>query len=218
MEPEDSILINEEGLVRPGQITIPSLLRVSDIQPYIDRVLVPRGLIQDRVRKLAEDVIECFGSGSFVCLVVLRGAFRFSKDLIEQIEEIPTQTPRKIDIEFIRAKSYVNNVRKDVTVEGIDGLKLRGKNVLIIEDLIDSGSTLTKVVDIIRNHGPALLKVAVFAFKQNPENRTIKPDFCGFTLPNLWIVGYHVDYNDYFRDLKHLCSLNQEGIDCFRVE
>ena len=132
-----------------------------------------RGLIKDRVKKLAEDIDSHFGNDALTCLVVLRGAFRFAKDLIKEMEDVHTGQLRQLDVEFIRARSYQANQRKELKLEGIDGLNLAGKKVLVIEDLVDSGNTLSNLVRQLRELEPADLRVVALTYKRNPENTFI---------------------------------------------
>lgn len=212
MEKGPYIFVNDEDYVIPSLFSIPS-----HYAPYIGGVFVSKGLIQDRIKKISEDVMNHFQDNPITILVVLRGAFRYAKDLIEAIDSLPNPNFRHYNLEFIRARSYVNNVQQEVVVEGLDSLDLEGKHVLIVEDLVDRGKTLSRVVELVRAKNPADLKISVLAFKRNPVNQWIVPDFIGFSLPNDWIIGYHIDYNNHFRDLPHICKLNDHGIEKFRV-
>ena len=84
------------------------------------------------------------------------------------------------------------------------------QNVLIVEDIIDSGLSMTKLCGIIENLGVGSLRVASLFIKRNPINK-FKPDFVGFELPMVFVVGCNLDYNEYFRDLDHLCVLNESA-------
>ncbi|CAG9313739.1 unnamed protein product [Blepharisma stoltei] len=212
MEKGPWIFVEDDGYVSPSLYSVPS-----HYSPYIGGIFVPRGMIQDRIKKIAEDVINYFQDHPITILVVLRGAFRYAKDLIEAIDAMPNPNFRHYNLEFIRARSYVNNVQQDVLVEGLDQLDLTGKHVLIVEDLVDRGKTLSRVAEIVREKNPADLKISVLAYKRNPINQWVVPDFIGFSLPNDWIIGYHIDYNNHFRDLPHICKLNEAGIEKFRV-
>jgi hypoxanthine phosphoribosyltransferase len=184
---------------------------------YLKNILVTNGGIKDRIRKLSENILSEFQGQELIFLCVLRGAFRFCKDLVDRIEEDSARYDISHCVEFIRARSYVNDTQEEVTIEGIDHLKLEGKNVIIVEDMVDRGKTLAKVSDLIRQKNPASLKIVVLAYKRNPENTFILPDFIGFSLPNEWIVGYNIDYNGHFRDFQHVAVLNDKGKDAFRI-
>jgi hypoxanthine phosphoribosyltransferase len=188
---------------------------------YIGGVYISRGLLGDRIRKLAIDVRQHFGDRCITILVVLRGAFRFAKDLVEGLDRLQSasQLPKPYVLEFIRIKSYVNDSSgNDISISGFDINELRGKNVLVVEDLIDTGKTMQLLMGRLHEVGAADLRLAVTLYKRNPEGVPIHCDFIGFSVPNDFIVGYHMDYNDYFTDLAHLCSLNDEGKSTFRIQ
>lgn len=100
------------------------------------------------------------------------------------------------DIQFIRVRSYVNECSDVVTIVGLEQLNITDKPVLIVEDLVDSGKSLARTLATIRNLNPSDVRIATLAYKRNPENTLVVPDFIGFSLPNDWLVGYHIDYND----------------------
>jgi len=105
-------------------------------------------------------------------------------------------TYRPYDLEFIRVKSYTNDQQTGVTISGLDIATLRGKDVLIVEDMVDSGKTMQKLLETLGSVGCASLRVTTLVVKRNPLGTGFIPDFVGFSLPNDWIVGYHTDYND----------------------
>lgn len=194
----------------------PDLFVVPDrYNGFIETVLITRGSVQDRTKKLAQDVVRDFPNEPIVFICVLRGAFMFFKSLVDKAHKA-TKGNFSHSIEFIRAKSYTNDVQLDVTVEGLSSLSLEGKNVVIVEDMVDSGRTLAAVTEIIRQKSPKNLKVCVLVFKRNTKNVNIVPDYIGFSIPDKWIIGHNMDYNGHFRDLPHISVLNDEGKVHFR--
>lgn len=103
---------------------------------------------------------------------------------------------KNYDLQFIRVRSYLNQSSDIVTISGLEQLDITDKPVLIVEDLVDSGKSLARTLATIRNLNPSEVKIATLAYKRNPLNTYILPDFIGFSLPNDWLVGYHIDYND----------------------
>jgi hypoxanthine phosphoribosyltransferase len=193
----------------------------SAYQQYIGGVYISRGLLNDRIRKLAIDIRQHFGENCITILVVLRGAFRFAKDLVEGLDRLhhASHVPKPYVLEFIRVKSYINDhSMKDMEISGLDINKLAGKHVLIVEDLIDTGRTMLALLEKLRQIPTADIRVAVALHKRNTTGVPVNCDFVGFSVPDDFIVGYHMDYNDYFTDLAHLCSLNELGRSTFRVE
>ena len=94
---------------------------------------------------------------------------------------------------------------------------MRGHNVLVVEDIFDSGSTIMKTKETLEQYEPASLKFATLFHKKNPKN--IKHNFfahyVGFLIPDVFVIGYGMDYNQYYRDLSHLCVINEAGIKKF---
>ena len=114
-------------------------------------------------------------------------------------------------------KSYENDSQNEISVDGLEKIEIRGKKILILEDLVDSGNTLNKLKSLILSKEPESLTISVLIFKRNPKNVYIFPDIIGFSIPNEWIVGYNMDYNERFRDLSHIGILNDRGKEEFRV-
>lgn len=205
--------------VQDGAYTSAEMVNIPQkYKAYIDLVFISKGQITDRIAKLAEDITNESQSKSICLIVILRGAFRFAKDLVDAIDLACYKEQFYYTLDFIRAKSYVNETQHDLVLEGLDSLDLAGKEVVIVEDLVDSGKTLSKVAEIIRAKNPASLKISVLIYKRNSINQFIVPDYIGFSVPNEWIIGYHTDYNNYFRDLPHICLLNDAGKEEFRTK
>lgn len=186
----------------------------SKYKEYIDTLVLSQGLIQNRIRKLAEEICEFYASEKVTLLCVLKGAFRFTKDLTDELDRIGTLN---YDLEFVRVKSYQDDCQGQVQMGGTEFLNITNRNVLIVEDLVDTGTSLVKLVEELRPKNPRSIKITVLTYKRNEVNEFITPEFIGFSIPNVWIVGYHCDYNEYFRDLEHLCILNEKGKSAFKV-
>ena len=209
MEPGDYIFIKDKDTIPASLLSIPKRY-----ENYVDQVLVNSGLIQDRVTKLAEEIGKRFEGQSLTIIVVLKGAFRFAKDLVEALDKTGSVF---YNLEFIRMKSYENDSQNEISVDGLEKIEIRGKKILILEDLVDSGNTLNKLKSLILSKEPESLTISVLIFKRNPKNVYIFPDIIGFSIPNEWIVGYNMDYNERFRDLSHIGILNDRGKEEFRV-
>lgn len=204
------IYIDDQFYLNPDLVVVPDRYN-----GYLETILITNGGVRDRTKKLAYDIVKEFSGEKIVFICVLRGAFMFFKDLVDKAHKV-TKGDFSHAVEFIRAKSYNNDVQNEVTVEGISNLDLEGKNVVIVEDMVDSGKTLAAVTDIIRSKNPKIVKVCVLAYKRNPKNVHIMPDYIGYSIPDKWIVGYNIDYNGHFRDLSHVAALNDQGKVHFR--
>ena len=106
---------------------------------------------------------------------------------------------------------------KDIKVD-LKEEHVNGRHILIVEDLFDSGSTIVKTRECIQSFSPASLKFAIFCHKRNPKNLKYQffADYFGFIIPDYFVVGYGIDYNEAFRDFNHLCVINQKGIEYFK--
>ena len=183
----------------------------------MDSVLLPRGLILDRVDKLAETIREDYTGKTIHLLCVLKGGSCFFNALVEKLRlshhyGLCDYVPFTFD--FIRVKSYDGlESTGNVTVSGIDLNTLVGKEVLLVEDIIDTGVTMTKLLPLLQQHQPASIKVASLLEKRTEKSCGYQGDYVGFSIPDAFVVGYCLDYNEIFRDLEHICVINQKGID-----
>ncbi|KAG9509993.1 Hypoxanthine-guanine phosphoribosyltransferase [Fragariocoptes setiger] len=197
----------------------------------LESVLVPGGLVKDRIERMGLDIARDLANEEFHALCVLRGGYQFFNDLLEVIRrfhrlnpdqsalELKSRRTRRIHVEFIRLKSYEDDSSGgDVKIMGIENLKsLKGKNVLIVEDIIDTGLTMGTLLKVLAKEEPKTVRVASLFYKRTEKNVTnYRPHYIGIEVPDLFIVGCNLDYNDYFRDLQHVCVISQTGKNKYR--
>ncbi|XP_053510696.1 phosphoribosyltransferase domain-containing protein 1 isoform X2 [Artibeus jamaicensis] len=165
----------------------------------LEYVLIPHGIIVDRTERLAKDIVKDIGYCDIMVLCVLKGGYKFCADLVEHLKNISRNSDRFISmkVDFIRLKSY--------------------KNVLIVEDVVGTGRTMKALLSSIEKYKPNMVKVASLLVKRTPRSGGFRPDYAGFEIPNLFVVGYALDYNEYFRDLNHICVINEKGKEKYRV-
>lgn len=179
-------------------------------------ILIPSGLITDRIERLARDIVHSFSHEGIVALCVLKGGYKFFTDLLDRIKMLNRNTDDSVPlaVDFIRLKSYVDDQSQgEVEVIGGDNLEnLTGKNVLIVEDIIDTGRTMLKLLEILKKVKPKCIKVASLLVKRTERSVGYRPDYAGFEIPDFFVVGYALDYNEYFRDLNHICVINDAGM------
>ncbi|KAF5900880.1 hypoxanthine-guanine phosphoribosyltransferase, partial [Clarias magur] len=172
----------------------------------LERVYIPHGLIMDRTERLAREIMKDMGGHHIVALCVLKGGYKFFADLLDYIKALNRNSDRSIPmtVDFIRLKSYQNDQSTgDIKVIGGDDLStLTGKNVLIVEDIIDTGKTMQTLLELLKQYNPKMVKVASLLVKRTPRSVGYRPDFVGFEVPDKFVVGYALDYNEYFRDLN----------------
>ncbi|KAK2145242.1 hypothetical protein LSH36_693g02006 [Paralvinella palmiformis] len=188
-------------------------------EDVLDYIMLPAGIINDRVERLARDIFDDFGSQPIIALCVLKGGYKFFTDLIDKLQTLNRNSEKSlpISIDFIRLKSYMNEQSTgQVQILGGDNLKnLSGKNVLIVEDIIDTGNTMRKLLSTLQQYKPNTVKVTSLFVKRTPKSSGYKPDYIGFSIPDKFVVGYALDYNEYFRDLSHVCVINEAGKERF---
>ena len=172
----------------------------------IKEVLLTEEQIQSKVKELAAQLSEEYAGKDPVFVGVLKGVVIFFADMVRNID-----IPCEIDFMSISSYSGTNStgrteIRKDVSVD------IRGRHVVILEDIYDTGHSLTFTVNHLLNKGPASLKVCTFLDK--PERRkpgiTLKPEYVGYTIPNEFVVGYGLDYNEHYRNLPYIGILKPE--------
>ncbi|KNC54777.1 hypoxanthine phosphoribosyltransferase [Thecamonas trahens ATCC 50062] len=216
--------------VMPEMIVIPddyeaipvSLLSIpTRYQGDVDSCLIPFGLITDRVQKLAEMVYEQYKGKELHMLCLLKGAYRFFSDLLKEISALSAAADApdvvKLSLHFVRVKSYHNTESTgDVKISGIDLDDLAGKNVLIVEDIIDTGTTMVAFTAELQKVTPASVEVISLLVKRTPRSNGFLPHYAGFSIPDKFLVGYALDLNEVFRDLNHICIISEAGIEKYR--
>ncbi|XP_003383676.1 PREDICTED: hypoxanthine-guanine phosphoribosyltransferase-like [Amphimedon queenslandica] len=177
-------------------------------------VLLPKGLILDRVQRLAEDICHDISS-PLVALCVLKGGYQFFTDLLDCIKNHNATSEKsfQMQVDFIKVKSYMNDQSTGVVnIMGSDNLaSLKGKSILIVEDIIDTGNTMVKLLETIKKFEPKQVMVASLLLKRTKRSNGYRPNYTGFEIPDAFVVGYALDYNEYFRDLNHVCIINERG-------
>lgn len=169
-------------------------------EPYITK-----DKIAARIAELGEQITrDCAGkSPLFVC--VLNGAFPFACDLFRAVDN------KDAEITFIRLKSYDGTSTTGHVKEVIGlGDNIEGRSLIIVEDIIDTGNTIYKLIEDLKKKNPAEVKVATLLFKPDALARPIKPDYVGFNIPTKFIIGYGLDLNEKARNLNDIYILKEE--------
>ena len=170
------------------------------------QILLSEEQIQSKVKELAKILSEEYADKDPVFVGVLKGVVMFFADMIRNID-IPCQ------IDFMSISSYSGTtttgkaeVRKDISVD------IKGRHVIILEDIFDTGTSLNFTVNHLLSKEPASLRVCTFLDK--PDRRrpgiTIKPEYVGYTIPNEFVVGYGLDFNEHYRNLPYVGILKPE--------
>ncbi|KAG7455228.1 hypothetical protein MATL_G00254380 [Megalops atlanticus] len=181
----------------------------------LECVYIPHGIIMDRTERLARNIMDDLGDHDIVVLCVLKGGYQFCADLVEFIKALSRNSNKSLlmRVDFIRLKSYLNDQStEDLHIIGAEDLSvLNGKNVLIVEAIVDTGKTMKALLKHVEKFRPKMVKVAGLLVKRVPNGVGSLPDYVGFEIPNRFVVGYALDYNEYFRDLNHICVISEKG-------
>lgn len=167
-------------------------------------VLLSKETIQDRVSELARQISRAYDGVEPVYLLgVLRGSFIFLADLARELT-----VPRNID--FIALSSYEGSQSSGGAVRMMLDVRtpLKGKHVLIVEDIVDTGYTLEYLLKTLRAREPASIKTCVLLQKPDQLQVPTTIDYLGFTIPDKWVVGYGLDYDDKFRALPYIGTVD----------
>lgn len=152
--------------------------------------------ISHKLQEVADKINEEYQHEELTILMVMKGAICLSADLIRYLH-VPCT------IEYMRASSYgqKGTVRGEVKITGTDHLDLASKNVLVVDDIFDSGSTMTAIVEHLQEKQPKSLKTLVLLLKNVPRQTSYLPDYTIFEIENRFVVGYGLDYKEYYRGL-----------------
>jgi len=141
----------------------------------------------------------------------VKGGYKFFLDLLDQVNKLNStrsQTSIQVALDFIKIETRASG---SVSIQGIQDIrKLYGANIVIVEDIVDTGRTMVKVLSYLEKFQPKQILIACLLRKRS-KVQCYLPDYIGFEVPNKLLVGYALDFNEYFRDLTHICVLSKEG-------
>ncbi|MBQ8909548.1 MAG: hypoxanthine phosphoribosyltransferase [Oscillospiraceae bacterium] len=176
------------------------------MQKDIQRVLISQQQLQSRITELAEQVSAEYAGKNPVFVGVLKGVVMFFGDFVKQVS-----VPCQIDFMCISSYSGTDSTGK-MQVKMDLSTDIRDRHVVIVEDIFDTGNSLSYTYDYLLAMKPASLKIVTLLDK--PERRkpgvTVKADYTGFVIPNEFVVGYGMDYNEYYRNLPFIGILKPE--------
>ena len=165
-------------------------------------ILLPAERIHQRVRELAEQIKADYKDQPVTIVGVLTGCLMFLADLVRHLD-FPVR------IALIQASSYRGAATKpgELRVQLDLVPDLSGRHVLLVDDILDSGMTLDHLTRHLRSLGPASLRVAVLLRKHGRQQVALEPDYCGFDIPDAFVVGYGLDFNDEHRHLPYIAVI-----------
>ena len=172
----------------------------------IERVLISEEQIQEKVKQFAKELSEEYAGKAPIFVGVLKGVVMFFGDVVKQIT-IPCQ------IDFMWISSYKGTESSHMEVKRDVSVDIKGRHVVILEDIFDTGNSLEFTYKHLLAKQPASLKICTLLDK--PERRnpavTVKADYVGFTVPDEFVVGYGLDFNEYYRNLPYVGVLKPEA-------
>ena len=169
----------------------------------IDRVLVSNERIQARLDELAERINQDYAGKELLLVCILKGAVTVFADVLRRIT-IPCQ------IDFLAISSYGSSTKSSGVVRILKDLDhgIEGKDVLIVEDIVDSGMSMHYLLDTLKTRKPASVRLLTLLDKPDRRRVELQADYIGFTIPDEFVIGYGLDYAEKYRNLPDVCVLS----------
>ena len=169
------------------------------------RVLLSEDEIREKVRELGGKITADYKNSNLMLVTVLKGAVVFLADLMRQID-----VPAEID--FMVVSSYGSGVKSSGVVKIVKDLDvpLAGKDILIVEDILDSGLTLSYIKELLESRGPRSIRIATLLDKPSRRKVDLQADYIGFSVPDEFVIGYGLDYDEKYRNRPYIGSLKPE--------
>jgi len=175
------------------------------LEDDIAEILIPEEQLQARIKELGREISRDYQGKDLLLVCVLKGAFMFLADLTRNIS-----IPHEVD--FMATSSYGASTETSGVVRILKDLdtNIEGRNVLIVEDIIDTGLTLDYLTRILKARNPASLRICTLLNKKERRLINIPLDYVGFDIPNKFVVGYGLDYGEIYRNLPYIAVLKPE--------
>lgn len=178
---------------------------MQDYREFLDEILVSQEELQSRIAELGKQISQDYQGRDLHMICILRGGVMFLTDLIRHIT-----VPSTLD--FMAVSSYGNERRSSGQVRITLDLKddIAARNVMLVEDIIDSGYTIASVIELLKTRHPASLRVCTLLDKPSRREVEVPIDYCGFSIPNRFVFGYGLDMDEYYRNLPFIATVNLE--------
>jgi hypoxanthine phosphoribosyltransferase len=178
---------------------------MSDLHPELERILISEEAIQKRVGEIAAEIDKDYRNSTEIVLIgILKGAFIFTADLSRKLT-----IPHSVD--FMSISSYGDETVSGGAVRLILDLRkpVTGHHVIVVEDIVDTGKTMNYLYQTLQGRDPASLKTCSLFIKKR-DGLDMPLDYVGFEIPDVWVVGYGLDYADTHRTLPYIAELKKE--------
>lgn len=166
--------------------------------------LVSCAEIESAVKRLASEITRDYHDKNPLLIGILKGSFMFLADLVRQLD-FP------LEVEFVRLSSYGSGRQTSGRVKVVQGLRsaVRGRHVLVVEDIIDTGITVAFLLDYLKKKKSASLRLCALTDKPSRRRVPVAIDYLGFTVPDKFLVGYGLDCDEKYRNLPDICVLEE---------
>lgn len=171
----------------------------------VKEILLSEGKIKERVKELADEISKDYKGGNLLFIGVLKGSVMFIADLMREMKV-------SVAMDFMAVSSYGVSTKSSGIVRILKDLDadIEGRDVVIIEDIIDTGTTLKYLYEYLGKRNPKSLKICCLLDKPTRRNVDIKADYVGFSIPDAFVVGYGLDYAEHYRNLPYIGILKEE--------
>lgn len=178
---------------------------MSEMEKDLERTLLTEQQLRTRVHKLGQEVSEFYQGKDLLLVTVLKGAVVFLTDFMRALD-------CHCELEFMVASSFCGGTRSTGTLKILKDLDvpIEGREVLIVEDILDSGLTLSHIKKMLEERGPAGVRIVTLLDKPARRRADINADFTGFVIPDEFVVGYGLDYDERYRNLPYIGILKPE--------
>lgn len=176
------------------------------INPNIQEIILTEEEIKERIKILGKLISEEYKGKDLVLVSILKGSFIFFADLIRSIDHVSA-------IDFMVVSSYGADTKTSGKVKIIKDLTfpIENRHILIVDDIIDSGTTLHYLKSFLKSRNPASIKIATLLDKPTRRKEKIEADYVGFVIPDKFVVGYGLDYDEKYRELPYIGILKPEA-------
>ncbi len=169
------------------------------------KVLVSEEEIQATVKKIGEQISKDYDGEEVTMIGLLNGCNPFFSDLLKHIDLL-------IEVDYMRASSYHGSIKSSNEVLILKDLdkSIKGKNVIVVDDIIDTGETLKCIIELLKLKGAKTIEACVLLDKDIKRNVAYKPKYIGLKIPKEFVVGYGLDYNEHYRNLPYIGAVKDE--------
>jgi hypoxanthine phosphoribosyltransferase len=174
----------------------------------IGRVLIDEQTLMRRIDEMGEQITRDYQGKDLVLVGILKGSVLFLADLVKRIK-LP------LVMDFMAVSSYGSSTHSSGVVRILKDLdeEIEGKDVLIVEDIIDTGLTLNYLTELLLSRNPRSLKICCCLDKPSRRKVPVKVDYIGFSIPDEFVVGYGLDYAEKYRNLPYICVLDRDKVE-----